>query len=104
MESDIIFILAGDDKVGKSVLAQTYVRDVFVKDYIQTIGGEFHDKTIKINGKQVSIDIWELGGHKKYRSIMPRFLEGAHIIGLTFDITNRSSFHSIKTEWYDLLK
>ena len=55
----------------------------------------FLKKNISENGKEVSIQFWDICNPRIYSSFNRFFLKNSHRIIITYDITKRSSFESI---------
>ena len=68
-----------------------------------TIGCEFMSKNIKINDRDIRIQIWDTAGQEKYKAITKNlFLKvmGALIV---YDITNENSFYNLQS-WVSMVK
>ena len=100
-DSDIVFkiLMLGDSEVGKSCFLMRYSDNVFVENYITTIGLDYKLKTIKLDsGKIIKVQLWDTAGQDKYRTIAKNYYKGSHGILLLYDITKISSFENIR-EW-----
>ena len=100
-DSDIVFkiLMLGDSEVGKSCFLMRYSDNVFVENYITTIGLDYKLKTIKLDsGKVIKVQLWDTAGQDKYRTIAKNYYKGSHGILLLYDITKISSFENIR-EW-----
>ena len=100
-DSDIVFkiLMLGDSEVGKSCFLMRYSDNVFVENYITTIGLDYKLKTIKLDsGKVIKVQLWDTAGQDKYRTIAKNYYKGSHGILLLYDITKMSSFENIR-EW-----
>ena len=94
---DYIFkiVLIGDTCVGKSCILVRFSDDVFVENYVTTIGVDFRFKTMKVNEKITKIQIWDTAGQERYRSITTAYYRGAAAIIICCDSTNKESFYNI---------
>ena len=63
-----------------------------------TIGVEFKDKIINLNGRDIKLQIWDTSGQERFRSITQNFYRNADGIIFVFDVTNSESFNHIK-DW-----
>ena len=100
-EVEFVFkiLLLGDSEVGKSCFLMRYSDNVFVENYITTIGLDYKLKTVKLdNGKTIKVQLWDTAGQDKYRTIAKNYFKGSHGILLLYDITKQSSFNNIR-EW-----
>ena len=94
-ESDFVFkiLLLGDSEVGKSCFLMRYSDNVFVENYITTIGLDYKLKIVKLDsGKTIKVQLWDTAGQDKYRTIAKNYYKGSHGILLLYDITKITSF------------
>ena len=94
---DYIFkiVLIGDTCVGKSCILVRFSDDVFVENYVTTIGVDFRFKTMIVKNKIAKIQIWDTAGQERYRSITTAYYRGAAAIIICCDSTNKESFYNI---------
>ena len=92
-------ILIGDSGVGKTSIINRYLNE-FQKNISPTICISFFNKIEIINDYKIKFQIWDTVGQEKYRSLNSLFFKDAHICLMVYDITNESSFKSIKDYWY----
>jgi Ras-related protein Rab-1A len=100
-ESDFVIkiLLLGDSEVGKSCFLMRYSDNVFVENYITTIGLDYKLKTVKLDsGKTIKVQLCDTAGQDKYRTIAKNYYKGSHGILLLYDITKITSFENIR-EW-----
>ena len=100
-DSDLVIkiLLLGDSEVGKSCFLMRYSDNVFIDNYITTIGLDYKLKTVKLDtGKTIKVQLWDTAGQDKYRTIAKNYYKGSHGILLLYDITKQSSFDNIR-EW-----
>ena len=98
-ESDFVIkiLLLGDSEVGKSCFLMRYSDNVFVENYITTIGLDYKLKTVKLDsGKTIKVQLWDTAGQDKYRTIAKNYYKGSHGILLLYDITKMTSFENIR--------
>ena len=91
-------LLLGDTDVGKSSLILRYTEETFNSKLVNSIGVDFKMKKKEIDGKIIKVQIWDIAGHERFRSITYSYYRGANAIIIVFDITDKKSFLSI-TEW-----
>ena len=95
--------ILGQGGVGKSTLIHRYTTGSFKEDMKMTIGVNFHVKKITVNDINVSLQIWDFGGEERFRTLAPRYFDGAYGGILMYDITRYSSFKHSR-EWLDVLE
>ena len=103
-EISVKIAFLGDPGVGKTCIANQYVKESFDENSISTSGANFISKKIIKNGTTYSLDIWDTAGQERYRSIGRHFYRGAYIICLVYDIQIETSFQRLKEVWYDDVK
>ena len=100
-ETDLVYkiLLLGDSEVGKSCFLMRYADDVFVDNYITTIGLDYKLKYITLDsGETIKVQLWDTAGQDRYRTIAKNYYKGSHGILLLYDITKVNSFENIR-EW-----
>ncbi|XP_061390311.1 ras-related protein Rab-23 [Musca vetustissima] len=101
-EDDIEFaikvVIVGNGGVGKSSMIQRYCKGIFTKDYKKTIGVDFLERQIEIDGEDVRIMLWDTAGQEEFDAITKAYYRGAQACVLTFSTTDRASFEAIR-EW-----
>lgn len=58
---------------------------------------------LDIDNKRVKVQIWDVAGQKRFRTIAQAYYRGADGLILVYDISNKSSFSKLK-EWVDPLE
>lgn len=91
-------VLIGDSGVGKTSFLKRYTDNVFMQDYISTIGVDFKIKTIMVDDEVVKLQLWDTAGQERFSAITKSYYRGAHGIIVIFDLCNRKSFASVK-DW-----
>ncbi len=73
--------LVGTYNVGKTTLVDRYVKNRFDQDIESTIGGVFATKNVIVpSGEIASLHIWDTAGSEKFKSLIPAYLRGAHVV------------------------
>ena len=100
-DTDLVYkiLLLGDSEVGKSCFLMRYADNVFVDNYITTIGLDYKLKYIQLDsGQVIKVQLWDTAGQDRYRTIAKNYYKGSHGILLLYDVTKTSSFENIR-EW-----
>lgn len=95
-DMQIKLLMIGDSGVGKTCLLLRYANDSFSPTFITTIGIDFKIKNIELDNKKVKLQIWDTAGQERFRTITTSYFRGAQGILLVYDVTDRSSFQSIR--------
>jgi len=91
------YIIIGDTGVGKSCLLLQFTDKRFRHDHDLTIGVEFGSRMIKLEDKDVKLQIWDTAGQESFRSITRSYYRGAAGALLVYDITRRDTFTHLST-------
>ncbi len=92
--------------VGKSALITSYVDNEFHESSHQTIGVDFKSKEIPVppTGTPCKLQIWDIAGNVRFRTITTAYFRGSVIIYLVYDISDADSFNHITSEWLPLVR
>lgn len=85
-------ILLGDGGVGKSSLMNRYVTNKFDSHLFHTIGVEFLNKELEVDGRSATLQIWDTAGQERFRSLRTPFYRGSDCCLLTFSVDDGQSF------------
>lgn len=81
--------------MGKTTLTKRYVTGLFDEDLKVTIGLDFYMKNLEINGKLISLQIWDFAGESRFRFLLPGYVRGASGAIFMYDITRYASIKQI---------
>ena len=82
---------------GKTSLVKRYVFKKFSDDYKVTVGLDFQSKTIQMNGKYISLQIWDTAGTEMFQSLSASYYRNSAGAIVVFDVTDEKSFESLDT-------
>lgn len=82
----------GDGGVGKTTLIQRYLEGTFKATFRQTVGMDFYLKKLEIDGKKISLQVWDFGGEERFRFLLPGAVSGANGCIFLYDITRYLTF------------
>jgi len=91
--------MIGDSSIGKTSLMVKYVEGNFNEDYIQTLGVNFMEKTIKLARTDITFSIWDLGGQLEYLHMLPLVCNDAVALLFMFDLSRKATLTNVKN-WY----
>ena len=98
-------LLAGNSKVGKSSIIAQYINGEFDQDIQPSLTPQFIKKEIITpDQSSITVDLWDIVGDKKYRSLAKIFYKDSNAILLVYDETDEDSFNELKNCWYELVK
>ncbi|XP_052053107.1 ras-related protein Rab-26 isoform X2 [Apodemus sylvaticus] len=96
---DVAFkvMLVGDSGVGKTCLLVRFKDGAFLAGtFISTVGIDFRNKVLDVDGMKVKLQIWDTAGQERFRSVTHAYYRDAHALLLLYDITNKDSFDNIQ--------
>lgn len=88
-------VLLGEGKVGKTSIILRYVKNQFSENYQKTVQAGFQTKRLNIEGRSVTIDIWDTAGQEAYHALTPMYYRDSHGAVLVYDITDDGSFKKV---------
>lgn len=88
-------VILGDGGVGKSCLMNRFVSNHFDEHSFHTIGVEFLNKDIDINGEAYTLQIWDTAGQERFKTLRTPFYRGSDICLLTYAVDDRTSFKNL---------
>ncbi|XP_006893941.1 PREDICTED: ras-related protein Rab-26 [Elephantulus edwardii] len=98
---DVAFkvMLVGDSGVGKTCLLVRFKDGAFLAGtFISTVGIDFRNKVLDVDGMKVKLQMWDTAGQERFRSVTHAYYRDAHALLLLYDVTNKASFDNIQ-DW-----
>ena len=89
-------IIIGSASVGKTSIINQALKNKFEEEYRNTIGVEFGAITVRIENKNIYMQIWDTAGEERFLSMTRVFYKGANVILLVYDISSRLSFNKLE--------
>jgi small GTP-binding protein len=68
---------------------------VFSTKFVTTIGVDYRDKMVKVEGAPMRLQLWDTAGQERFRSLTSNFFGRADGFVLCYDISNRPSFDHV---------
>jgi small GTP-binding protein len=98
-------VALGDGAVGKTSCIMRYTQNQFGESYKATIGTNIAVKDLEIEVRPgepstAQVVIWDLAGQPTYKDLRSRYMVGASIAFLVFDVTRPPTFLNVAS-WYD---
>jgi small GTP-binding protein len=69
--------MVGSFGVGKTSLVARFVQSIFSETYLTTVGVKIDKKQLSIDGRDVTLMLWDLAGKDAVTTIKPEHLRGA---------------------------
>jgi small GTP-binding protein len=92
-------VMMGDGAVGKTSLVLRYTQNTFSPEYKQSLGASFAVKDLEAQQRKVKLVIWDVAGQPSFRQVRRHYYSGAHGALLVFDVSEPSSFMTLRN-WY----
>ncbi|XP_070064663.1 ras-related protein Rab-26 isoform X4 [Drosophila virilis] len=90
-------IMLGDSGVGKTSLLIRFRDGRYVPSYfLSTVGIDFRNKVVVVDGTRVKLQIWDTAGQERFRSVTHAYYRDAHALLLLYDVTNKTTFDNIR--------
>ncbi|TXT53605.1 MAG: hypothetical protein BAJALOKI2v1_900009 [Promethearchaeota archaeon] len=96
-------LTAGEGGVGKTTLLRRYVEGKFFSSTKMTIGVEFFLKELNIDGRKVTLQLWDFGGQDRFRFLLKSYATGAKGALLMFDLTRPFTLDRLD-EWMEICR
>ncbi|XP_012503037.1 PREDICTED: ras-related protein Rab-26 [Propithecus coquereli] len=96
---DVAFkvMLVGDSGVGKTCLLVRFKDGAFLAGtFISTVGIDFRNKVLDVDGVKVKLQIWDTAGQERFRSVTHAYYRDAHALLLLYDVTSKASFDNVQ--------
>lgn len=100
----IKIFVSGEGGVGKTTIIDRLINNKFNPNTIMTIGVQhsvYHTKTP--GGKEITLQIWDLGGEDRFKVTIPIFIKGSTGGIIAFDESRYSTFKNLP-EWIKIIK
>uniref|UniRef100_A0A5F4VY60 RAB4A, member RAS oncogene family n=1 Tax=Callithrix jacchus TaxID=9483 RepID=A0A5F4VY60_CALJA len=88
------FLVIGNAGTGTSCLLHQFIEEKFKDDSNHIVGVEFGSKIINVRGKYVKLQIGDIAGQERFRSVTRSYYRGAAGAGLVYDITSRETYNA----------
>jgi len=95
-EIAIKVVIVGNGAVGKSSMIQKYCRGIFTAEYKKTIGVDFLEKRLSVQGEDVRLMLWDTAGQEEFDCITRAYYRGAQACVIAFSTTDRDSFYQVR--------
>ena len=74
-----------------------------MKLYQPTVAVGYSSKVINYDNKKIKLDIWDLSGDDRYRTVLKTYLKHIHAVIIVYDVTNPESFNNVK-KWVEFVE
>lgn len=88
-------ILTGSFGVGKTSLFSKFLYNTFSDKYLTTIGVKVDKKVLEIEGKEITMILWDVAGEVAQDKVPVSYFLGASGIIYVFDLTRPSTYQNL---------
>lgn len=93
----------GNSSVGKTSIISRFSQSKYSDQTTPTIGASNFHFTVNLESRNVILNVWDTAGQERFRSLVPLYTRGAHLIVMVCDISEPESFAEINS-WYNKLR
>ena len=88
--------MLGGFAVGKTSLVARYVSSIFSDKYLSTVGVKIDKKQLSVDGKDVTLMLWDIYGQDDFQTVQPSQLRGMSGYLLVVDGTRRATLETAR--------
>lgn len=89
-------IVIGDSNVGKTCLTYRFCLSKFPDKTEATIGVDFREKTVHVDGEHLKLQLWDTAGQERFRkSMVQHYYRNVHAVVFVYDMTKITSFENM---------
>ncbi|EDQ90337.1 uncharacterized protein MONBRDRAFT_35113 [Monosiga brevicollis MX1] len=88
-------LIIGDSNCGKSSLLMAFTEGTFDESIGPTIGVDFKQKSLMLDGNKVNLTLWDTAGQERFRTLTASYYRGAHAVILLYDVSRPETFEHI---------
>jgi len=93
---ELKLLMLGDAGVGKTSLILRYCDDYFTDTFISSMGSDFKEKSVVIEGQPVSVELYDTAGQERFRKVTSSYFRGGQGVMIVFDVNNPASFENVR--------
>ncbi|KAK8800352.1 hypothetical protein WA171_004984 [Blastocystis sp. BT1] len=90
-------VLLGEGRVGKTSMIKQIMKKNFTENEISTTQASHYQKVVKLDNRNVTLDIWDTAGQEQYHALGPVYYRDADAAILVFDVTMKETFAMVKS-------
>lgn len=94
-------LVIGDSGVGKTCLTHRLCAGEFPGRVEATIGVDFRERLLDIDGEKIKLQLWDTAGQERFRkSMVQHYYRNVHAVLFIYDVTCPASFSGL-TSWVE---
>ena len=91
-------IVVGEMGTGKTSIIRRSVHNTYTEFYKSTIGVDFANKELELNGSPISLQLWDIAGQERYGNMTHVYYQEAVAAFVVFDVTRLQTYAAV-SEW-----
>lgn len=89
-------LVIGDSGVGKTCLTHRLSGAEFPRRVEATIGVDFREKVLDVDGEKIKLQLWDTAGQERFRkSMVQHYYRNVHAVLFVYNVTCPTSFSSL---------
>ena len=96
MSTQFKILFLGDSEVGKTSMILRYVDNKYDTNGLPTLGVDLIYKYIKIDNKEIRLDLWDTAGEERFKNITKNYFRGANGIIFVYSLAKFETFTKLK--------
>ncbi|KAJ1114863.1 hypothetical protein NDU88_003093 [Pleurodeles waltl] len=94
-------IVIGDSCVGKTCMSYRFCGGRFLETTEATIGVDFRERTLDIDGERIKIQLWDTAGQERFqKGMVEHYYRNVHAVVFVYDVTKFSTFENLP-RWFE---
>ncbi|KAM9856738.1 ras-related protein Rab-33B-like [Aulostomus maculatus] len=91
-------LVIGDSAVGKTCLTHRFCAGEFPASAEATIGVDFRERQLDIDGEKIKLQLWDTAGQERFRkSMVQHYYRNVHAVLFVYDVSCPASFRSLSS-------
>jgi len=96
-------VLIGEGGVGKTSLAVRYTEDRFDEQMKMTIGVNFATKKVNVDGRDINLLLWDLGGQPRFQDVVIDYFRGSKLAVAVYEVSRPFTLYRLDN-WIEKLR
>lgn len=92
-------VFLGAAGVGKTSLINRFMYEQFSRDYETTVGIDYFTKKVTVDGRLVSLQVWDTAGQEEFQSLIPTYIRDTQIALIVYDVSDPKTLEAAKS-WH----
>ncbi|MFX1345167.1 MAG: hypothetical protein ACFFAI_08650 [Promethearchaeota archaeon] len=101
--NDLAFKIIVLGKPEKTAFIRMFATGVFAEDIKMTIGADFTIRNVEIEGKKITLRIWDFATEERFKRLFSLFIKGSNGAIIMYDVINTNTIITI-TELLKIMK